>query len=169
MRCLEVKPPTIGRAPSVQRVSLSWFSELGVALKPLSGMGNVEKFEFDQVIALYTAKNFLDALADSRISHLQLRASREPIRRLLEQVDAVLTPEAPSASEDQFKARKFTIAYMWEQLSPVLHGELTVQNCYLVWPKRAYDIEMLAESGVQLFASDVQAGLSEMERYDINQ
>jgi hypothetical protein len=154
----------------MQRISLSWFSQLGVALRPLGALRNAEKFEWSQFVELHTAKGLLDALADSRISHLHLRVSRKPLSDLISQIDAVIGA-GPGFDEStkEFNARKFAISYYWDQLSPILDGELSIQNCYLVWSKRAYDTEMLAEDGLKMLSEATQDGLSKIERYDINQ
>jgi hypothetical protein len=118
---------------------------------------------------LFSAKDFLDALADSKVSHLQLRASRQPIAEMLGHINAVIAGQSEVERQNVFSQRKHLIAYTWDHLSHILFSELQVQNCYMVWPKRAYDIEMLAENGCELISESIRLKLTDMELYDIGQ
>ena len=56
-----------------------------------------------------------------------------------------------------------------EPLQTLLYGELAVQSVYHIWPKRAFDINLLIEKATELFSKEVQEWLTADERYNIGQ
>lgn len=148
---------------AVQRISLAWFLQLGVELQALQSTHTADRFA-DVRYALVRARARLDVLDDNQRTHLQLRASRAAIRNLASAIDAML-----SAPENEWDNAKWNIWHRSNELSTLLDAELAVQNCYLVWPKRAYDVEILAEDGLKLLSHPVRDQLTELEKYDIIQ
>jgi len=84
-------------------------------------------------------------------------------------LDSLLFKRSAEERQSIFVNLKHGLVYYANQIETILGGELAVQNCYLVRPKRAYDIEMLAEDGLKLFSDEVQAGLTDLEKYDLRQ
>lgn len=151
---------------AVQRINLSWYSQLGVALRPLAALGSVEKLEWQNLIDLHGAKAYLDTLSDRHLTVLQLRACRAPLQSLMTLIQQILeAADWITAAE----SRKWAISYWAQQLDPILQGELGVQNSYIVRPKRAYDIELLIEDATHIFSDAVRVSLASIERYDIQQ
>jgi hypothetical protein len=132
----------------------------------LKGLRAAEKFEFSQFMAVHTAVNSLEALADQQASTLQLRVTRSPLRVLLDHAKSLLMDPNRDAI---FDGVKHTISYYANQLEPILQGELSIQNAYLIRPKRAYDIDVLIEDAAKLFSDEVRLSLAPIERYDIAQ
>src|ERR1700733_1290517 len=135
---------------AVQRVNLKWYTELGVILKDLSLLDDGSA---DPSFQLFLARMELDTLADSLKSHLQLRASQPLLRHLIDSIKSFRNLK----DDDKAERSHGTMIIGWyaKQLLPVLNGELAVQNCYLVSPKRAYDIEILTEDALKLFSEKV--------------
>lgn len=156
------------RLPSVQRVNLSWYSQLWPTLNPLKGYGSVGKFEGNIWFELYMAKSTLETLVDQSASTLQLRVSRGPINSLIHLLDRILAGPTPE-SEREFAAHKHEVAFHASRLEPLLQGELSIQNAYLIRPKRAYDIDLLIEDAARIFSDEVRRSLAPIERYDIAQ
>ena len=148
----------------VQRINLAWYSRLGDAIRPMVNLSKIDKPGVDQFFEVHTAKTYLDALADSQISHLQLRACREPLQNLLYHIDQVFKGQN---WEEDLRNQKFAISHHAAILFPLLEGELSVQNAYLVWPKRAYDIELLIQDATRILSDAARQGLIPIERHDI--
>jgi hypothetical protein len=51
----------------------------------------------------------------------------------------------------------------------VLNAELHIQPTYMVFPKRAYDIETLISDGSLLFSDECRREFSDKEKYNLNQ
>jgi hypothetical protein len=150
----------------MKRLNLTFFMELGAALSPLAEIPPAEPSE--------------DDFTTFRV--LLIRAMR-PLATLLndEQIPLAIPASRPEAAnlrklfEDSNKQSALSRGDMWQvywcadRLRTLLHGELAVQSVYHIWPKRAFDINLLIEKATSLFSKDVQAWMSDDERYNISQ
>ena len=152
----------------MQRISLAWFTNLGAALLPLSNTfpgGEVEITTFD----LFRVREFLTMLSDEKMYPIDLRASRPVIRDLLIQVNYVLNEIDVNRQKSKLEEVKFNVWSFASRLQTLLEGELAVQPVYHVWPKRAYNIEVLVTEGERLFSLAVIAELNDEEKHNIKE
>lgn len=145
----------------MQRISLGWFSEFGSLLRPLAD------FEREvQPHELFRIKEYLDVLADERRIPLDLRASRPVIGELIQIIAAVIAAQDQKVEISKYR---WQIPLLSSKLETLVNGELAVQSVYHVWPKRAYNVEILINSGENLFSIDVRENLNAQELYDLRQ
>lgn len=149
----------------MQRVSLEWFAQLGLDIRPLIKFDEKEKFDFEVEMEMWPALFKLQSLLNGEF-HLQLRASQPLIQSLIHSIEKISNNDN---KEEAFRYGKYAIKYAASQLLPVLYGELAIQNCYLIAPKRAYDIEFLIQDATKIFSNEVALELSPMEKYDVLQ
>ena len=154
------------RMPSVERVRLEWYADLGVHMSVLKDFGSKAESSSKLWVGCVLAGQALEALLVERETSLQIPASRPVIERLLVPLNAYI---GSTDRQEAFVEQRHAIGYLASQLAVILNGELGIQNCYLVLPKRAYDIKLLADDALRLFSDKVRAGLNDIERYDIVQ
>jgi hypothetical protein len=147
----------------MQRISLAWFSNCGIALAPIWDSSRMQAMS---VANLASAKQFLLPLSDEGGYPLDLRASRPVIYELLGAINLVLNETDP---QDQQKKLDDTRWHIWlaaNRLETILLGEFAIQPTYHVWPKRAYNVETLVAKGEQIFSEEVRKELQKEELYD---
>ena len=155
----------------MQRFSMSWFTQFGAALAPIkqSSFAHNELDKADvtaNIVLLYTLNEYLKLLADENITPLALKASRPTVRELNQLIERVL---AADDMDSDFRNNRTSIYLTAAKLDTLLDSELAIQPAYFVYPKRAYDIDILATDGTQILSKDVRSLLTEEERYDIEQ
>lgn len=94
---------------------------------------------------------------------LAIPASRPAVDRLASLI-SFLHKKRPLVRQDMWRVRWDT-----EPLRTLLHGELAVQSTYHIWPKRAFNVDLLIERATSLFSEEVQHWMIENERYNISQ
>jgi hypothetical protein len=159
--------PILAR-PDVQRVSLSWFTQFGAALQPVTRFpGEVKSAEGRS--SIFTLKPYLDSIlqmASTRVFPLYLRSSLASVRELNEIIAKVLSEED---GDGAFQREKHNIWMKAFDVERLLNAELSIQPTYMVFPKRAYDIEALISDGTQLFSEDCRRNFSNEEKYNLNE
>ena len=150
----------------MQRISLAWFSNLGVALAPISDLSKIAEMS---TLHLYRAREQLNPLSDPKIYPLDLRASRPVMHLLLSKINAILNEPDTQKHQAALDAARWDIWLVASGLETLLMGELAVQPVYHVWPKRAYNIEVLVSEGENIFSVEVKADLNDDERYNIRE
>jgi hypothetical protein len=112
-------------------------------------------------------KPYLDILVSAAMGHsfpLYLKSSFQPIQQLQKLINDSL-----AMSDDQLELHRHDIWMKAFDVEKLLAGELSVQPTYMIFPKRAYDIETLISDGTKLFSDDARQNFSEEEKYDIGQ
>jgi hypothetical protein len=154
--------------PNVQRINLSWFVELGAALQPaVAYRSDIKPAEGQMMV--FTLKPFVDQLlqfVQTRTFPLYLRSSISSLREMQALLQTVLNATDVQQEYDNLKHDIWMKAFDVERL---LKAELSIQPTYMVFPKRAYDIEALISDGTQLFSEECKQSFSDGERYDLNQ
>lgn len=171
MRPVTLSLPLAGG--TMNRISLAWFTQLGVTLKQLEGYPPAaaeekSKRSFD----MQRAKTTLEELSDPKFLPLSLKASRAAINNLITALNDGIedTKKLPDKEEaGRFPWELYRISWAAEQLAPVLKAELSVQAVYQIAPKRAYDIDTLIDNGTTIFSDSVRDQFTPEERYDVEQ
>jgi hypothetical protein len=150
----------------MQRISLSWFADLGPVLGKLANpVGSSEITLFD----LYEAERYLLPLASEQNYPLDIRASRPVINQLLTLIGSIIN-EADKDKQTQILGwNRYNIWDLATRIRELLRGELAVQPVYHIWPKRAYNIEVLIAEGERLFSEAVRKELNDEERFNIRE
>lgn len=149
----------------MQSINVGWFSRLANALRPLT-LGAYEPETALDVLG--AARPYLLTLSDKSQFPLHLDASRPLVWALQEQIEAVaqaLTGE----SEIDFTGYRSAIQDNASRLMMVLDTDLGHQPVYCVFPKRAYDIQILTSDATQVFSGAVRAALTEEEEHNIKE
>ncbi|MBZ0259292.1 MAG: hypothetical protein K8F90_01650 [Hyphomicrobiales bacterium] len=150
----------------MQRLNLSWFSQLALALQPLT-LGGLEE-PGTGIQNLARAWSYLGFLGDAKRLSLSLAASRPLIWQIQEECRKVFQADAESQPE-ALLAVKDSIYQLTGKLNALLDADLAHQSVYNVLPKRAYDIDMLISDATQLFADPVRGEFNEEEKWNIEQ
>ena len=152
---------------NMQRISLAWFSQLGAILSPLK---NWDAEKPITIFDLHRARDYLQVIADEKVYPLALKASRPVIRDLLyNQIIPLVNMTDANLQQQRLALARIDIWMLAYKLDTLLDAELAVQPTYHVWPKRAYDIELLVASGENIFSADARASFNEQEKYDAQQ
>lgn len=149
----------------MQSLNVGWFSRLANALRPLA-TGAYEQDNAMDVIAV--ARPYLLTLSDKGQFPLSLDASRPLVWALQEQIEAVGNA-ATGGEEIDFPAYRTAIQDNASRLAMVLDTDLSHQPVYCVFPKRAYDIQILTSDATQIFSPAVRAALTEEEEYNLKE
>jgi len=155
----------------MKRLNLSFFMELGAALEPLNTLPpRVPEGDDDQIEApatfrrnLFHANRALETLLEHETIPLAIPASRPAAQELSSVITNILRKNN-KVRQDMWDAYWYA-----QRLQTLLQGELAVQSVYHIWPKRAFDINLLIEKATSLFSKEVQQWMTEDERYNIAQ
>lgn len=149
----------------MQSISLSWFTRLANALRPLA----TAAYEPENAMEVFgNARGFLLTLGDRSEFPLSLDASRPLVWAIQRESDEVVAA-ASGGPEVDFEAKRALIQDYASRLMMLLDADLAHQPVYCVFPKRAYDIQILTSDATQIFSAKVQAALTEEERYNIRE
>jgi hypothetical protein len=148
----------------MQRISLAWFADWGRKFEPLVTVGGLDGT--DGIQKLYAVRPYLEALAQEG-NALSLRASRPAIAELLAHIDWVLGD--PNEQLKRLDAHKLQLLQFGFRLNAILDAELAVQPTYHVWPKRAYDTDILATNATRLFSEATRTQFTEEETFNIEE
>ena len=152
----------------MRKINLAWFCQLNAALNPIAERNPTDVPKPDNVYDLYQAKEFLTVLTGPAMP-LSLKASRPQIDELLEAIDVVLETDGGEKRIEALQSNAFKIYFVVKKLITVLESELAVQPVYHVWPKRAYDTDVLSMDGARIFSEGIRKRLDDKEVYDITQ
>jgi len=147
---------------AVHRINVGRFYEVGAALRAVTNIPLGSGAEGDVPVLLTAAKNALAVLLGSDVP-LALTVSRDVAEDLNAAIDSALLPlESPDQVENVASVRKLAI-----QLEIILVEELNKQAIYHVFPKRAYDINILIQDATKVFSDDIRKALSQEATRDV--
>lgn len=154
----------------MKRLNLTFFMELGAALRPLSTLPswadqeeyNAERFS-DFRLQVYEARRVVSELLQENSIPLAIPASRPAAKSLLEALTSA------SRTTDLTRAHVWDVFWKIRPLVTLLHGELAVQSIYHIWPKRAFDTNLLIDKATALFSKEIQDWFTENETYNVEQ
>ena len=149
----------------MQSINLAWFSRLANALRPLA-TGSYEEDTATQVFG--EVHGYLLTLSDKANFPLSLDASRPYVWQLQSETEQVVAA-ANGGPEVDFEAKRASIKDNASRLVMLLDTDLAHQQVYCVFPKRAYDIQILTSDATQIFSVAVQSAMTEEEIYNIRE
>jgi hypothetical protein len=154
----------------MRRLNLTFFVELGSALKPLSVLPRWVDQEGDHEaefsafnLKMYECRRLLGTLLQEEVIPLAIPASRPNAEKLLELMKSIRKQDHATGSD------VWDVYWHARTLETLLHGELAVQSVYHIWPKRAFDTNLLIDKATALFSPEVQAWFTPDETYNIEQ
>lgn len=148
----------------MRRLNLAYFSQLGTAIAPLCAVPDPDKFDSHQFRRdLFRASAALKILLDDEGVPLAIPASKPVARSLLNQIDALSKRPAHKVQD------AWDVLWDAEKVQTLLDGELAVQSVYHIWPKRAYDTNLLIEQATRIFSADIRKWLTQEECYNVEQ
>jgi hypothetical protein len=151
---------------AMKRLNLTYFLELGAAITPLADYPKLT--DGDPAPASFRAdlgqmRRVLLVLVKHDAIPLAIPASRPAAQKLLNHIDLLLKKEKPVVGD------MWDIYWMADPLRTLLHGELAVQSVYHIWPKRAFDTNLMIDKATALFSSEIQVWFTPEETYNIEQ
>src|ERR1700722_18051912 len=151
---------------AVRRLNVGWFLDFGAVINGVANLPQGRTLEGDASSVLTRARDLLAIFSDAE-TPLSLEVSRPTAENLLEAIDLAFE-SLPSPPDDQIKylaeARKRAV-----ELQLLLTQELNRQPVYHVFPKRAYDINVLIQDATKLFGDDARKTLSPEAIHDIQE
>jgi hypothetical protein len=150
----------------MQHLRLNWFTQLGMALYPLT----IDGLE-DQGAAIQNlsrVRSYLWHLGDERQLPLSLKASRPLIWQLYKVITEILEA-SPEEQPELIAAHREAIYRETGNLLTLLGGDLAHQPVFHVSSKRAFSTEALVLDGTRLFSDAVRAKLNEDEANDFKE
>jgi hypothetical protein len=151
------------RGSPVRRLNVGWFCDFGAAIYGVANIPMGSALEGDVPLLLTRAKDCLEIFEDAD-TPLSLDVSRPTAEELRKAINLVFLPGVKRESQVRniAEARKLAI-----QLQLLLASELNRQPIYHVFPKRAYDINILIQDATKLFSESVRKDLSKEAIRDI--
>lgn len=152
----------------MRRLNVAAFMQLGVSIEGLAEAELGKPLTDEVKRAAFDARDLLKSLMREDEVPLHIPASRREAGFLLQTIDEVVEKLGDAgAMADPIWSYKFY--RQATKLRAVLQAELAVQAVYYLWPKRAYDVNLLADRAVSLFSPDLREWFTENELQDIDQ
>jgi hypothetical protein len=150
----------------MQRLNIGWFSQLALALQPLT-VGGLED-HVTGIQNLTKALGYLGFLGDPKRFSLSLDASRPVIWQIQAEGNKVFQADV-AFQATVLEEVKENIYQLTAKLNALLDADLAHQSVYNVLPKRAYDINTLIFDATQIFAEAVRIEFNAEEKWNIEQ
>lgn len=149
--------------PPMQKINISYFTQLGAALSAFQAMWSEEDSEVfrDRIRKLL---QYLNNLIGEDAVPFAMPASRHRIEKFCQ-----LLEEALVFSDVDLEDRRIPLVFTLNNIMPVFEGELSVQATYQVWPKRAFNTQLLSESAELIFSQEIRQWFSQAEVLDARQ
>lgn len=155
----------------MRRLNLATFMQLAVAVEVLANADPAKPADNALLSAAFRARDLLNGLMREAEIPLSIPASRRECAALLPILERMISLTPPSMTGALNP--DFTVAYdLYSQAGKVraiLQSELAVQAVYYLWPKRAYDPNLLVDRAVCLFAPEIRGWFVAEELQDIDQ
>ncbi|MCI0348170.1 MAG: hypothetical protein L0Z53_01990 [Acidobacteriales bacterium] len=149
----------------MKRLNLTYFMQLGAALNPLTQVpvrnGGFDPNRFKR--SVFSAQYQLRGLIQDDTIPLAIPASRPVARRLAKAL------QESAEKKELVEQDAWDILWDAEKLQTLLEGELAVQTVYHIWPKRAYDTNLLIDKAVSLFSKQIQSWFTPEETYNVSE
>lgn len=147
----------------MRRINLSYFMDVGVRVDALArwDITTATPDAFKSTATM--AREYLHVLIQPGLNPMQIPATVSEASNLLRMIDEAIQKDPVDPTD---------IMNVWLQASKVqtlLHGELAVQAIYHIWPKRAYDTNLLVSRAIAVFPEWIAHELTNTERHDIDQ
>jgi hypothetical protein len=149
----------------VQSINLAWFFKLANALRPLT-VGGFDSENYLEILG--AIRPYLGVLRDKSSFPLSIDASRPFVWGIEQDIEAIFQAET-SDQLSEFEARRFSIQDNAFRLAMILDSDLGHQPAFHVFPKRAYDVNILISDATLVFSPLVRDGLNEEERFNLNE
>jgi hypothetical protein len=157
----------------VQRMNLAWFCQMGAALQQLANpLGGFPHKREELFPATLNVRSYLELLlrnANTESFPLSIRTSYAKIQEFANLIDQFLSEDTSKLDDHQLQHYAIQIWQKATEVETILHAELAIQPTYLLFRKRAFDIETLLADGTRLFSDLCRSNFTDDEKYDINQ
>jgi hypothetical protein len=150
----------------MQRISLSWFANVGAVLSPVADSMKVTELT---VLHLFHLREPLNVLSNEQTYPLDLRSSRPVILQLLNRLNYILNEQDAQQQTQKLDAERWNIWSDASRLETLLGAELAVQPVYHLWPIRAYNTEVLIAQGENVFSEEAKKAFNEEEVYNLRE
>lgn len=152
----------------MRRLNIAAFMQLGAAIHTLTEVKLGKPLSDDVLKAAYDARELIESLLREDEVPLHIPATRNDGRELLATiVEIVTTLGAVDASTKINWSYKLYLQAT--KFRTVIQSEIAVQAVYYLWPKRAYDVNVLADRAVLIFSPDLRQWFTSSELADIDQ
>jgi hypothetical protein len=148
---------------AVRRINVGWFCEFGSAVYAVANIPLGSSLEGNVAITLSEAKEMLPVFNDEN-TPLALSVSRSTAEELSSAIQFALASEQPKKIELENISHARQLA---TRLQIILAEELPKQAIYHVFPKRAYDTNILIEDATKVLSDDTRKMLSTEAERDI--
>jgi hypothetical protein len=155
---------------AMKRLNLTFFVEFGAALRPLAATPGLS-WDSDQSVRsdwrpiCFEARRLLSQLVQEDGIPLAVPASRPAAQKLL----TLIQIQSKTDQKDLRSSDQWAAYWLARPLLTLLHGELAVQSVYHIWPKRAFDTNLLIDKATALFSKEIQTWFTAEETYNIEQ